>query len=124
MKFFRFDEDVAKPITQYQSQFSMVPLLLLEEKAHVACMHIPAGGIVGEHKAACDQLFVVVDGEGWVYGEDQVTYPIQKGKAAFWSNGENHASGSEMGMTVMVIESESLNPEERMQEIDLKSNKV
>lgn len=95
----------------------MSPLLLVTQGAHVGCMQIPSDGIVGEHEAVVDQLFVVVDGEGWVYGEDKVAYRIQKGTAAFWSKGENHASGSELGMTVMVIEAESLNPEEKMKEL-------
>ncbi|KGX88298.1 cupin domain-containing protein [Pontibacillus marinus] len=124
MKFFRFDEKVAKPITQYESTFSMSPLLLTEEGAHVGCMHIPQGGMVGEHQAACDQLFAVMEGEGWVYGEDGVTYPIQKGTAAFWVTGESHASGSEKGMTVMVIESGTLKPEDRMQEVTLQPQDI
>ncbi|QHE53942.1 cupin domain-containing protein [Pontibacillus sp. HMF3514] len=124
MKFFRFDEKVAKSITQYDSTFSMSPLLLIEDGAHIGCMHIPEGGNVGEHEAACDQLFVVMEGEGWVYGEDGVTYPIQKGIAAFWVTGESHASGSETGMTVIAVESGKLKPEERMQEVTLQPQNI
>jgi len=63
-----------------------------------------------------DQLFLVVEGEGWVRGkDDSKPVPISAGQAAFWEAGEGHESGSEEGMVAMVIEGEKLNPESYMQ---------
>jgi quercetin dioxygenase-like cupin family protein len=81
---------------------------LLTRSAHVVVIEIGPGGIVGQHPAAAPQLFVVVEGEGWVRGDDLEQEPIRAGEAVFWERGEEHASGSEMGMTALAIETESL----------------
>jgi hypothetical protein len=62
------------------------------------------------HRAAAPQLFIVIAGGGWVRGETDERFPITSGQAAFWEKGELHASGSESGMTVIVIEAEDLAP--------------
>jgi len=53
------------------------------------------------------QLFLVVQGEGWVRGESPETRSITTGYAAFWEKDEWHESGTESGMTAIVIEVES-----------------
>jgi quercetin dioxygenase-like cupin family protein len=67
-------------------------------------MHLPAGGIVGEHEAMSGQLFCVVSGEGWVSGDDGERRAIKTHEAACWSRGERHAAGTETGLTAIVIE--------------------
>ena len=54
----------------------------LAGSAHVVVMEIEAGGVVGRHPAVGAQLFAVVR--------------------------EEHESGSDAGMTVLVVEAESL----------------
>jgi quercetin dioxygenase-like cupin family protein len=54
------------------------------------------------------QLFTVVGGSGWVSGADGEREPIRAGEAVLWQPGEEHESGSEEGMTVLVVEAESL----------------
>jgi quercetin dioxygenase-like cupin family protein len=80
----------------------------LAAQAHVVVMEIGAGGVVGRHPAAVGQLFVVVLGAGWVSGADGVRRPIQAGEAVAWEAGEEHESGSDEGMTALVVEAESL----------------
>jgi quercetin dioxygenase-like cupin family protein len=71
-------------------------------------IEIAPGGVVGRHPAAVSQLFVVVRGSGWVSGADGEREPIEAGQAVLWDQGEEHESGSDTGMTALVLESASL----------------
>ena len=81
---------------------------LLGAEAHVAVIEIAPGGVVGRHPAAVPQLFVAVRGSGWVSGGDGEREPIEAGEAVAWERGEEHESGSDGGMTTIVVETESL----------------
>ena len=70
-------------------------------------IEIEPGGVVGRHPAAVAQLFVVVEGSGWVSGGGGEREPIAAGEAVLWEEGEEHESGSEGGMTALVLEAES-----------------
>jgi uncharacterized cupin superfamily protein len=49
-----------------------VPLTLPNGDAHVVCIRLARGGVLGRHPAAVEQLFVVVDGEGTLLlGDDE-----------------------------------------------------
>jgi quercetin dioxygenase-like cupin family protein len=76
--------------------------------AHAVVMEIGARGVVGRHPAGIPQLFAVVRGEGWVSGGDGERMPISAGEAVLWEPGEEHESGSDEGMTVLVVEAEAL----------------
>jgi quercetin dioxygenase-like cupin family protein len=80
----------------------------LAGSAHVVVMEIEAGGVVGRHPAVGAQLFAVVRGTGWVSGGDGQREQISAGEAVLWKPGEQHESGSDEGMTVLVLEAESL----------------
>jgi quercetin dioxygenase-like cupin family protein len=69
---------------------------------------VEPGGVVGRHPAVVAQLFVVVRGSGWVSGGDGGREEIASGEAVLWDAGEEHESGSEEGMTALVLEAESL----------------
>ena len=113
MKIFRFDAGVGRRIEQCGSTKVLLSgIARLSAEAQVSCMHIGPDGRVGYHPAAVSQLFVVVEGEGWVRGETAEQVPIRAGQAAFWEAGEGHASGSASGMTAIVIEGSKLDPGE------------
>jgi quercetin dioxygenase-like cupin family protein len=76
--------------------------------AHAVVIELEAGGIVGRHPAASAQLFVVVGGSGWVSGADGLRIQISAGEAVLWEPGEEHESGSDEGMTVLVVEAEAI----------------
>ena len=76
--------------------------------AHTVVIEIGAGGVVGRHPAGASQLFVVVRGSGWVSGGDGERQPIEAGEAVAWDPGEEHESGSDDGMTAIVVEAKSL----------------
>ncbi len=80
----------------------------LAADAHVVVIEVGAGGLVARHAAIGQQLFAVVSGSGWVSGGDGRREPIDAGEAVLWEQGEEHESGSEVGMTVLVVEAESL----------------
>jgi quercetin dioxygenase-like cupin family protein len=80
----------------------------LAADAHAVVIEIGPGGVVGRHPAVVPQLFVIVQGSGWVSGSDGEREPIAAGEAVLWEAGEEHESGSDEGMTALVLEAESL----------------
>ncbi len=111
MQLYRFDREVAQTIEQYGSQATAITHVAREiADAHVAIMHIGPGGSLGYHRAVGDQLFLVVEGAGWVAGADRQRTAIAVGQAALWRGGEWHESGSDAGMTAVIVEAETLEP--------------
>jgi quercetin dioxygenase-like cupin family protein len=76
--------------------------------AHVVVIEVAPGGVVARHPAGMAQLFTVVSGSGWISGGDGAREPISAGEAVLWEPGEEHESGSDEGMTALVVEAESL----------------
>ena len=66
---------------------------------------IAPGGVLGRHTGRADlvQLMYVVTGTGWVSGADEARHEIKRGQAVLWSAGESHESGSDTGMTVVMV---------------------
>lgn len=80
------------------------PVLQGRGAVQVGCMRLEPGGTVGRHAAAEPQVFLVVEGSGWVEGQDGRHVPIQTGLGACWTRGEEHAAGTDRGLTAIVIE--------------------
>lgn len=111
MKIFNFGKDNGKEITVFNSSNSRFSKIIQpHHSVHIGCIHIGPQGVVGSHPATVHQLFVVLNGQGWVVGREGIRYRIESGQAAYWEPEEMHESGSEEGMTVMVIEGEDLTP--------------
>ena len=104
---FRFDASLGRRITRFGSDFTMSRLFHSAE-LHVGCMRLDAGGLIGMHPAATPQLLAVVDGEGWVRGEDGPKTPIAAGGAVFWAEGEMHETGTDTGLVAIVVETKAL----------------
>jgi len=118
MKIYRFDREVAHPITQFDSvNVAIGRVGRFDELFQVGCFHFEPGGVVGFHEATFPQLLMVVAGEGWVRGAEPERTPISPGQAAFWDTGEWHESGSETGMMAVVVESPALDPTRHMPEL-------
>jgi quercetin dioxygenase-like cupin family protein len=77
-------------------------------QVRVSVLELEAGGVVGMHDAACPQVFLVVAGSGWTRAGDGERVALASGEAAFWETGERHASGSDDGLTAIVVEAELL----------------
>ena len=80
----------------------------LAGEAHVVVIEVGPEGVVAQHPAVGAQLFAVVRGSGWVSGGDGERESIEAGEAVLWEPGEEHESSSDEGMTVLVVEAESL----------------
>lgn len=74
-----------------------------QTRVHVA--RFEKDSIFGRHPTNIWQFFIVIEGSGWVSGEDQVRRPITISQAVLWHPGEEHASGSETGMSVLILAS-------------------
>jgi hypothetical protein len=61
--------------------------------------------LLGKHSANLWQLYVVVDGSGWVAEGDGRRVSMASGEAVLWSPGEIHESGSDHGMLVVIVQS-------------------
>jgi quercetin dioxygenase-like cupin family protein len=60
--------------------------------------------LIGYHQAKVPQLFLVLQGQGWVRGESPQKTTIEPGRAAYWETGEWHEAGTETCMTAIIIE--------------------
>ncbi|WP_157937092.1 cupin domain-containing protein [Geodermatophilus chilensis] len=70
----------------------------------VDVVRLAPGGSIGRHPTRLWQLFLVVSGNGWVSGAEGERRPVTAGAAALWAPGEDHASGSDDGLTAVVVQ--------------------
>jgi quercetin dioxygenase-like cupin family protein len=130
MRIFSFDANSGRPLTQWidvngkshrvdpkASKTVISPIFLSGAGSRFACFHIGAGGFIPRHPAHGPQLFVIVEGSGWVSGDDGKKVAIQSGRAAYWEPGESHESGSEKGMKAIVVECPDFDPAAVMREV-------
>src|SRR5258708_37087122 len=81
------------------------------------CRHWGPGGVLCRHPAGTRQLLLVVAVEGWVSaGGDR--RPITVGQAAYWEPGEEHETTTDGGLTAFILESDTLEPTQRLREIE------
>jgi len=115
MKIFRFDPQVGKNIDRYDSSgFVIARVLHLFNEAAINCAYLSSGGVIGYHQATLPQLFLVIQGEGWVRGESPHKTSVKAGQAAFWEKEEWHESGTETGMVAVIIEGVNFDPAKLM----------
>ncbi len=104
MHLYEFDRSVAFHNTNAGSDFFIAPFTAPSaSNMRVHFFHLDPGGFVGRHPTGVRQAFCVVDGEGWVTGDDDVRVGIRKGQAALWLEGETHAAGTDSGLTAVVV---------------------
>ena len=115
MKIFRFDPEVGNLIDRYESSgFTISRVVHLLGESVVNCAYLHSGGRIGYHQTTIPQLFLVMQGRGWVRGEALERAPIEAGQAAYWQKDEWHESGTETGMTVIIIEGTDFDPAKLM----------
>lgn len=118
MEFYRFDKEVRRDVQAFDSKnVGITPIIREDGYTSAGCMHFDVDSVLGMHEATCPQLFLVVDGDGWVRVEGEERVPVSKGTAVFWTKGENHESGSETGMAAMIFEGPDLNPEQYLKKL-------
>lgn len=110
MEVYRFGREVGRQIEHFDSNFVMSRISMTEEPAHIGCMHLEAGGVVGLHEAPSPQLLLIVNGHGLVRTDKNDGTQVASGDAVFWQTGEWHETRTETGLTAIIIESSVLNP--------------
>ncbi|MFO7170383.1 MAG: cupin domain-containing protein [Chloroflexota bacterium] len=111
MQIIDFGAERAEPISVYDAlRATSVPIGDGSGEAHVYCVRFEPGGSIGEHPAGFGQLFLVVEGAGWVSGQDGRRVEVRAGQGAFFERGELHAKGSEAGMTAIMVQVFDLAP--------------
>lgn len=109
MQLFKFGREEAKAVMNYDSISTLYSKIL---KTHVptniGLMYVEKNGLIGRHEAPVPQLFIVIEGEGWVQGESEEKVEIKTGEAVLWNKGESHVCGSSMGITAIVIQPEEI----------------
>lgn len=109
MRIYRLAPENARIVTAFGSSGAEItPILRNTSGCQVSYLKLTGGGELGLHPAVGEQVFLVLEGEGWVEGETGERIVIQAGEAAFWMDGEIHRSGSEHGLTAMLIEGSEL----------------
>ena len=99
------------PIVAFASRdASAAELAAGSGEAHVHVVHIAAGGEIGPHVTGFGQLFVCLDGSGWVAGDDGERVSISAGEAAYFARGEGHSKGSATGLRALMIQVYDLHP--------------
>jgi hypothetical protein len=105
---FRFDR-AEKIIQRYGSEgLRATRIAEGDGRVHITCLTVEPGGVIGTHPATDTQLFLVIAGEGWAAGPSGEQIPITTGWGVRWDAGENHASGTETGLTALAIEGAAL----------------
>lgn len=94
----------SRPITAFGSTGVEMVRCARSESVSVHYATFSAGGNLGRHPAARRQSFTVVAGTGWVAGGDAQRYPIGAGQTVTWEPGEEHESGTDSGMSVVIVE--------------------
>ena len=111
MKRFDLGAGVGRSLTAFGSRGVSFAPVLRPGVSSVVRMLVEPGGVLGLHPAREHQLFIVVEGAGWVRTDSGPRVEIGAGQAAFWGPGEVHESGSDTGMTAIVVEGPDLAPE-------------
>ena len=82
-------------------------------EAHFWYVRLEPGGEIGRHEAGFGQLFLVIEGSGWVSGNDGKRVTVSAGEGAWIARGEHHAKGSETGLTALIVQVRDLEPRPR-----------
>lgn len=53
-------------------------------------------------------IYIIVDGRGWVIGNDRVKAPIKAGEGVYREKGEWLESGTDVGIVALVNESDGV----------------
>ena len=75
---------------------------------NVRLVRFTPGGSIGMHETGSGQLFLPLEGTGWVQEGDGPRVAISVGFAAFFPRGVLHAKGSDAGMVALMVQTDDL----------------
>jgi RimJ/RimL family protein N-acetyltransferase/quercetin dioxygenase-like cupin family protein len=109
MRIFEFSTRTMESITQYQSTgAASVVLAAGAGDARIHSLRFEPGGQIGEHPTGSAQLFLVVQGSGWVMDGAGHRVNLTAGQGAFFERREQHSKGSDAGMTALMVQVDTL----------------
>src|SRR5262245_19682837 len=104
MRLIQLSSIYAEPITLFEAEGASSAVLAVGGgKARVHWLQFEPGGKIGEHPTGFGQLFIVLEGSGWVASADGRRVEVQIGQGAYFDKGERHSKGSDHGMKVLMI---------------------
>lgn len=108
MEWIRLSPETARTVSEFNSRGTEWNLLPgTASAARIGVMRYSPGAVLGTHPAGMDQLFIVVSGSGWIRTGEGAPEPIAESEAVLWKAGEVHESGSESGMTALIVQAEA-----------------
>ena len=111
MKIYRFDPEVGKEDGRFGSVKAIIARVLqLDNKAEINAAYIHPGEYLSVQQEMTQQLFLVVDGAGWVKNDSGEKKTVQQGQAIFWGESELPEAGTEKGMTAVIIGNINIDP--------------
>ena len=111
MKIYRFDTEVGKEDGPFGSVKAIIARILqLDNKAEINAVYVHPGEHVSVQQVISQQLFLIVDGEGWVKNKSGEKMTVQQGQAIFWGESELPESGTDSGMSAVIIGNIDIDP--------------
>lgn len=111
MKIFRIESEKGFEIREHGSTNVFLSSVIdVDRSATIHWMRFDPRGSVGGRYLASPQIFLIVEGEGWVKSNNPEPIPVMVGDGVFWDTGEWHEAGSESGMVVILVESKLPDP--------------
>jgi len=111
MRIFRIESENGYEIREHGSASVFLSSIIdVNRSATIHWMHFDPHGSIGGHYLTNPQIFLIVEGDGWVKSNNPEPIPVTMEDGVFWDTGEWHEAGSESGMTVILIESKLPDP--------------
>ena len=115
MKIYRFNPRVDREDEQLDSVKAIIAKVLqLDNNAKVNAVYLHPNERISHQQALTQQLLLVVDGEGWMMSRTNELSTIRAGQAIFWEANEIQESGTETGITAVIIEGEKIDSSKLM----------
>ena len=98
-----------REVSEYASSGAhWLPIARNAGECHVGRMRVEPGGVIGMHPTRSDQMFFVIDGRGWTRIDGGPRSDVAAGHAVLLRAGEHHESGTDTGMTAIIVQAEQL----------------
>jgi len=111
MRIFRIESGNMHEIRDHDSTNVFLSSVVdVDRSAAIHWMQFDPRGSIGGHSLTNPQIYLIVEGEGWVKSTDLEPIPVMMGDGVFWDTGEWQEAGSESGMMVILIESKLPDP--------------
>ena len=115
MRIYRFDPEVGKEDDQFGSLKAIIARVVqMDDEAKINAIYLQPNKSMSHQQAMTQQLFLIVKGNGWVRSKSDKILAITEGQAMLWEKDEWHESGTENGMTAVIIETVNIQPAELM----------